>query len=246
MRSCRQSGCWLRPAWSPRRSPAAGGRVAVAGILGGLPVVAGRSSSCSRLSTVARRGGGGSGTLLGWRRDAFVVATERHRSESDPRRACSPAGQRSRQSRFCSCSTATRSLIGLRAACFAAGLALLPAPTAAPVVARRRPGGICPHGRLRPWHWSSDCTAASGALGPSLIGLLAPFPVITSALAVFTHVHGGLGQVRVLLRNFLVGVYGFAAFCFALTLCLDSLGGLAAISAALSAAPAGRGRRSSQ
>jgi hypothetical protein len=65
---------------------------------------------------------------------------------------------------------------------------------------------------------------------------LAPFPIITSVLAVFTHSHGGAVQVDLLLRNFLVGFYGFAAFCFALALCLDSLGGLAAFSAALAAA----------
>ncbi len=84
-------------------------------------------------------------------------------------------------------------------------------------------------------------TAASGALGPNLSGLLAPFPIITSVLAVFTHAHGGPDQVRVLLRNFLVGFYGFAAFCFALASSLDSLGGVAAFSAALAAALAVQG-----
>jgi hypothetical protein len=66
-------------------------------------------------------------------------------------------------------------------------------------------------------------SAASGALGPSLSGLLAPFPIITSVLAVFTHLHGGPDQIRVLLRNFLVGFYGFAAFCFLLAESLPSL-----------------------
>jgi hypothetical protein len=79
-------------------------------------------------------------------------------------------------------------------------------------------------------------TAASGALGPSLSGLLAPFPIITSVLAVFTHMHGGPTQVRVLLRNFLVGFYGFAAFCFVLSAGLRSLGGPPAFMTALIAA----------
>lgn len=65
-------------------------------------------------------------------------------------------------------------------------------------------------------------TAASGALGPHLSGLLAPFPIITSVLAVFTHAHGGVAQVEVLLRNFLFGFYGFAAFCFVLTVTLPA------------------------
>jgi hypothetical protein len=38
-------------------------------------------------------------------------------------------------------------------------------------------------------------TALSGALGPHLSGLLAPFPILTSVLAVFTHAHGGDLQV---------------------------------------------------
>jgi hypothetical protein len=76
-------------------------------------------------------------------------------------------------------------------------------------------------------------TAVSGALGPNLSGLLAPFPIITSVLAVFTHAHGGPGQVRILLRNFLVGFYGFAAFCFILAIALPSMSVAAAFSVAL-------------
>jgi hypothetical protein len=79
-------------------------------------------------------------------------------------------------------------------------------------------------------------TTASGALGPSLSGLLAPFPIITSVLAVFTYAHGGRNQLGVLLRNFLIGFYGFAAFCFVLATSLESLSGPAAFGAALAAA----------
>lgn len=79
-------------------------------------------------------------------------------------------------------------------------------------------------------------TAVSGALGPQLSGLLAPFPIVTSVLAVFTHIHGGVDQVRVLLRNFLIGFYGFAAFCFVLTVSLPDLETAAAFTTALVAA----------
>lgn len=65
-------------------------------------------------------------------------------------------------------------------------------------------------------------TAASGALGPHLSGLLAPFPIITSVLAVFTHAQGGAAQLDLLLRNFLRGFYGFAGFCFVLTITLPT------------------------
>jgi hypothetical protein len=122
------------------------------------------------------------------------------------------------------------------AACFAAGLALLPAPVEAPAVFTFLPWWDLPARALAALTLVVALTAASGALGPSLSGLLAPFPIITSVLAVFTHAHGGFGQVRVLLRNFLVGFYGFAAFCFVLASCLDSLGGPAAFAAALVAA----------
>jgi len=79
-------------------------------------------------------------------------------------------------------------------------------------------------------------TAVSGALGPHLSGLLAPFPIITSVLAVFTHAHGGVAQVEVLLRNFLFGFYGFAAFCLVLAVALPALGIAAAFGLATAAA----------
>jgi hypothetical protein len=47
--------------------------------------------------------------------------------------------------------------------------------------------------------------------------------VITSVLAVFTHAHAGSDTVRVLLRNFLIGFYGYAAFCFVLAIALPSI-----------------------
>jgi hypothetical protein len=124
----------------------------------------------------------------------------------------------------------------LVAACFAAGLALLPAPTAPLGVLTAQPWWDLPARGLAALALVMALTAASGALGPSLSGLLAPFPIITSVLAMFTHAHGGVGQVRVLLRNFLVGFYGFAAFCVVLALGLESLGAPAAFSAAVGAA----------
>jgi hypothetical protein len=79
-------------------------------------------------------------------------------------------------------------------------------------------------------------TAISGALGPHLSGLIAPFPVITSVLAVFVHAHEGIAAVRILLRNFLVGFYGFAAFCLTLALALPDLSTAAAFASAVVAA----------
>jgi hypothetical protein len=122
------------------------------------------------------------------------------------------------------------------AACFAAGLTLLPAPTAAPGAVIGPPWWDLPARAFAALALVIALTAASGALGPSLSGLLAPFPIVTSVLAVFTYAHGGRDQLRLLLRNFLIGFYGFAAFCFVLATSLESLGGPAAFVAALVAA----------
>ncbi|HEU5143221.1 MAG TPA: hypothetical protein VFU04_08700, partial [Solirubrobacterales bacterium] len=84
-------------------------------------------------------------------------------------------------------------------------------------------------------------TAVSGALGPHLSGLLAPFPIVTSVLAVFTHAHDGFAQVSILLRNFLFGFYGFAAFCFVLAIALPALATAAAFGLATTAALAAQG-----
>jgi hypothetical protein len=119
---------------------------------------------------------------------------------------------------------------------FAAGLGLLGASQSTPAPQGPLPWWDLPSRGMAALFLVVALTAASGALGPQLSGLLAPFPIITSVLAVFTHAHGGADQVRVLLRNFLVGFYGFAAFCFALVVSLDSVGTTAAFTIALAAA----------
>ncbi len=214
--------------------------VAVAGILGGLPVVAGPILVVLTLVHGPSFGAeAAAGTLLGLAAlTLFVVAYGKASERAGPV-PCLLAGW-------------VAFLLGVAflqlldiplgislafvAACFAAGLALLPAPTAAPAPLTAPPWWDLPARALAALALVVALTAASGALGPSLSGLLAPFPIVTSVLAVFTHAHGGRGQVRVLLRNFLVGFYGFATFCFVLASSLDSLGGPAAFAAALAAA----------
>jgi hypothetical protein len=63
-------------------------------------------------------------------------------------------------------------------------------------------------------------TALSSSLGSELSGLLAPFPIITSVLAAFTHAQRGAGEAVVLLRGMLGGffVYATLVFLFALAL----------------------------
>jgi uncharacterized membrane protein (GlpM family) len=67
-------------------------------------------------------------------------------------------------------------------------------------------------------------TALAGQLGAKLSGLLAPFPVIASVLAVFTHAQHGEQDLLRIMRGFVVGLVAYALFCFALALSLESLG----------------------
>jgi hypothetical protein len=122
------------------------------------------------------------------------------------------------------------------AACFALGLRLLPSAPSLPSAASALPWWDLPARALAALGLVLMLTAVSGALGPYLSGLLAPFPIITSVLAVFTHSHGGSAQVTVLLRNFLFGFYGFAAFCFALAVTSPGLATGAAFGLATAAA----------
>jgi hypothetical protein len=67
-------------------------------------------------------------------------------------------------------------------------------------------------------------TAIAGWLGPQLSGLLAPFPIIATVLAIFTHAQRGSEETLHLLRG-LISAYGaFALFCFTLAVSLRPLG----------------------
>jgi hypothetical protein len=213
--------------------------VAVAGVLGGLPVVAGPILLVETL--LHGRGFGAdaaAGTLLGLAAlTAFVVVYGRIAAAAGPV-----------PSVLCGW---TAFLLGVAvlslvtpppalslifvAACFALGLRLLP-PAPSPPSAAAPPWWDLPARAVAALGLVLALTAVSGALGPHLSGLLAPFPIITSVLAVFTHAHGGFAQVGVLLRNFLFGFYGFAAFCFALAVALPALSTAAAFGLATAAA----------
>lgn len=201
--------------------------MAVAGVLGGLPVVAGPILLVETLLHGRDFGAdAASGALLGLAAlTAFVVVYGRVAGGAGPLRSV--------------LSGWTAFLLGvavlnpaqpppalslvLVAICFALGLKLLPPAPIRPPVAPAPPWWDLPARALAALVLVLALTAISGALGPHLSGLLAPFPVITSILAVFTHAHGGVPQLEVLLRNFLLGFYGFAAFCFTLALTLPTM-----------------------
>lgn len=173
--------------------------IAVAGVLGGLPVVAGPILLVMTLLHGRDFGAdAAAGALLALAAlTAFVVVYGRVAPAARPLGSvfCGWAGFLLGVAVLSPVQPPPPLSLVLVAVCFAGGLRLLPPPPSPPAVA---------------------------ALGPHLSGLLAPFPIITSVLAVFTHAHG-VAQVGVLLRNFLFGFYGFAAFCFVLAVALPGL-----------------------
>lgn len=67
-------------------------------------------------------------------------------------------------------------------------------------------------------------TAAAQLLGPQLSGLVAAFPVITPVLAAFTQAqHGPLEAIR-LLRGMTIGFFAYALFCFTVSAGIGRLG----------------------
>jgi uncharacterized membrane protein (GlpM family) len=69
----------------------------------------------------------------------------------------------------------------------------------------------------------ADTVLAAG-LGPRWSGLLAVFPVLAIALAVFSHRSQGHAFSTALLRAMATGLYSFLAFCFVLALALPRAG----------------------
>ncbi len=212
----------------------------VAGMLGGLPVVAGPILLVETLLHGAAFGAdAAAGALLALAAlTAFVVVYGRAAGNLGPI-----------ASAFCGWSAFLFGILVLSfvqpppaislifvGACFAIGLRLLP-PAEGPVAA----GAAPPRWDLPARAGAAlllvlGLTAVSGALGPHLSGLLAPFPIITSVLAVFTYAHAGTDQVVLLLRSFLLGFYGFAAFCFVLAISLPDFSTAAAFGVATAAA----------
>ena len=71
-------------------------------------------------------------------------------------------------------------------------------------------------------------TGAAGVLGPQLSGLLTPFPVFATILAIFTHHFHGANAARLLLRGLISGAFSFAVFFLVIAGLIDRWGILAA------------------
>lgn len=200
--------------------------VAVAGVVGGLPVVAGPILLVVTLLHGREFGAeAAAGTLLGLAAlTAFVVVYGRVAALASPIPSllCGWAAFLLGVAMLVPIRPPVALSLVLVAACFALGRRLLPPASTTPPAAVSPPWWDLPARALAALALVLILTGVSGALGSHVSGLLAPFPVIASVLAVFTHAHGGPAQVRILLRNFLFGFYGFAAFCFTLAIALPT------------------------
>ena len=78
-------------------------------------------------------------------------------------------------------------------------------------------------------------TSAAQHLGPTLSGLLTPFPVVTAIVAAFMHAQQGTGAVLRFLRGYMPGLCSFAVFCFIFALTLPTQNLAVAVLAALAA-----------
>jgi hypothetical protein len=111
----------------------------------------------------------------------------------------------------------------LAGAGFLVGLKLLPNPLSEPSQAPSAPIWDLPLRAFCELALMLALTAASGWLGSRLSGLLAPFPVIASVLAVFTHAQRGADEFLRLARGLIAGFFAFALFCFTLSVSLRTL-----------------------
>jgi hypothetical protein len=199
----------------------------VGGLVGALPVVAGPILLVYALAHGREFAAhAAAGTLLGLvSLTAFVVVYARLAG-----RAPWPAGLLAGWLAFVACTLLFSALtvplgLALALACgaFALGLTLLPRPRTELASDATAPVWDLP---LR-----AGCalalvlllTAIAGWLGPQLSGLLAPFPIIASVLATFTHTQRGVDEALRLLRGLITGFAAFALFCFALALALRAM-----------------------
>lgn len=118
----------------------------------------------------------------------------------------------------------------------AAGLALLPRPRTVSTAGEPLPAWDLPLRATCALALVLTLTAIASWLGPQLSGLLAPFPIIATVLATFTHGQRGVDEMLRLVRGMVSGFVAFALFFFTLAVSLRSLGTGAAFAIAIAVA----------
>ena len=112
----------------------------------------------------------------------------------------------------------------LAASAIAGGLTLLPRPSPPGPPGDPHPSWDLPLRAACALTLVLTLTAIAGWLGPQLSGLLAPFPIIATVLATFTHGQRGVNEMLRLVRGMVSGFAAFALFCFTLAVSLRDLG----------------------
>jgi len=196
----------------------------IGGLIGGLPVVAGPILLAYAIAHGrAFAAGAAAGTLLGLvSLTAFVVVYARLAARL-PWSASMLGGWVA-----FSLGTLLFSLVSVPAggALLLAGAALLAGLAALP----RPRGSVRAHNPPPAWDLPlrAGCalalvlalTALAGWLGPQLSGLLAPFPIIATVLATFTHAQRGRDELLLMQRGMVSGFGAFALFFFTLAVTL--------------------------
>jgi len=113
--------------------------------------------------------------------------------------------------------------LALSAVALAIGLATLPRARSEQRVPAKPPAWDLPLRAACAVALVLTLTAVAGWLGPQVSGLLAPFPIIATVMATFTHAQHGTEQLLRMLRGLLSGFGAFALFCFSLALLLRHL-----------------------
>jgi hypothetical protein len=114
--------------------------------------------------------------------------------------------------------------LGIAAAGLLAGLAALPRPREEARAHATPPRWDLPVRAACALALVLTLTAVAGWLGPQLSGLLAPFPIIATVLATFTHAQRGTDELLRLQRGMISGFGAFALFFFMLAITLRGLG----------------------
>ena len=78
-------------------------------------------------------------------------------------------------------------------------------------------------------------TGLAARLGPAWSGLLNAFPVLTTIVAVFSHIQRGTAAAVAFLKGYLQAIVGFGLFCVVMAIGLEPLGLGWALAAALAA-----------
>ncbi len=102
---------------------------------------------------------------------------------------------------------------GVVLGCVLLALWLFPIPGNTAVTSRRLPFDI-PIRMLVATLFVLVITGLAAVLGPNWSGILTPFPILTSILAIFTHTLQGSDATILTLRGLLIGLFGFTTFLF--------------------------------